>query len=179
MGSPAFMVLPGYMDCTTDSPPLARGGGCRVLLGGAPLLIGRVKELYDQQKYADCLPLIDRLRPQNGNDPQLIYYSAGCKMYAGDCESARREAKRIARQATKGSREDLQARVTGDNQKCPACGEWDSEAKWDPGMRWPEETKLKPGALVVRCKKCSAFWFKPPLVPSEKWAVELPKLNED
>src|SRR5262249_13825979 len=53
---------------------------------------------YDQQKYADCLTLIDRLRPQNGNNPQLIYFSAGCKMNAGDCESARQEYTQILRQ---------------------------------------------------------------------------------
>ena len=72
-------------------------------------------------------------------------------------------------QSRPGGRADRLARVDP-NAKCPACGERDGELHWTAQVEWPDKTK---GALVHRCKLCQAFWFSKPLVPSEKWAVEL------
>lgn len=60
-----------------------------------PVMMATVKSLFDQEKYAECLSLVDRLRPSNSDDPQLLFYSAACKLDAGDFQSARDEYTRV------------------------------------------------------------------------------------
>lgn len=60
-----------------------------------PAMMATVKSLFDERKYAECLSLIDRLRPSNADDPQLLFYSAVCKLEAGDFQSARDEYTRV------------------------------------------------------------------------------------
>jgi hypothetical protein len=76
--------------------------------------------------------------------------------------------------ARPGGAHDKVARIEP-NQKCPACGNRDgNRIQWEPQLEWPAETQRKPGAIVCWCKACQAYWFKPPLVPSELWSVPLP-----
>jgi formate dehydrogenase maturation protein FdhE len=72
-------------------------------------------------------------------------------------------------QSRPGGRADRLARIDP-NEKCPACGWRQGKIHWTALVEWSDKTK---GAIVHRCEVCAAFWFKKPLVPSEKWVVDL------
>lgn len=86
-----------------------------------------------------------------------------------------RQAWRDARATRAGSPEDLLAREDP-NGKCPACGHREGEIRWAAGLELQDGSK---GAVVHQCHICKAPWFKKPLVPAAKWAIEIPELPKD
>lgn len=56
--------------------------------------------------------------------------------------------------------------------KCPACGNFDGEIRWVPSFTFAAEGEAT-GALIHRCKVCTAMWGETPLVAKRHWNVSV------
>ncbi len=56
--------------------------------------------------------------------------------------------------------------------KCPACGNANGDIRWIPDFTIGQATE-RTGAIIHRCRICTAMWGEPPIVAMEHWHIEV------
>lgn len=59
------------------------------------------------------------------------------------------------------------------NAKCPACGNKDGEIRWVPEFTFDSQEQPTTGAVIHRCKICTAMWGEHALVAKKHWHVNI------